>query len=355
MHSRWALVALIGLVVIVSIIGVGCGGGDGDGGGDGGGGGVQPLFGTATLTGKVVAADSPATAIANAVITVVGANRSANSAADGSFLLQNLPAGTFTVRVETPDSEVYGGASAQVTLVAQQTVTVTFAVLPLDSPAPQQILLDPINTTVDVGGKILYRVQIVGPGNQALDGLQPTWVVTGGVGTISPVGVFSAQTAGNGKVTAYAGNATRAATVVVVAPRPPQITSFNLTPHMLPATGGDVFISCAATDGDGIFERDVTVRIFLPDGTTTGLGTSVTNPASALPCEGLANCYLDASFGTTFAVPPNDNQPSSDGQQAEENYSARVIVRDRNGNISQSEFIDFTVQGIDQPPPRPPI
>lgn len=349
MHSRWALGSLIGLMVVVAIIGVGCGGDDDDEGG------VQPPLGTATLTGKVVAADNVTTAIANAEITVVGTNRTTTSAADGSFTLRDLPSGTCTVRVETPYSEAYGTACAQVTLVDQQTVTITLAVLPLDAPAPEQILLDPLNSTVDVGGKILYRSQVVGPNNQVLEGVQPTWIVTGGIGTISPQGVFSAQTAGSGQVIAFAGNAKRAATVVVVPPRPPQITSFNLTPQVLPATGGDVFISCAVADGDGVLERDVTVQIFLPEGSTTEIGASVTNPNTALACEGVANCYLDASFGATFTAPPNDNQPSLDGVQAPENYSARIQVRDRSGTTAQSEFIDFTVQGIDQPPPRPPI
>lgn len=351
MHSKWALGWLIGLIVAVAIIGVGCGGG----GEEEGGGGLQPLFGSATLTGTVAAADNTAVPLANALITVVGTNRSTNSAADGTFTLQNLPTGTFEVRVETPDSEDYGTASAQVTLVAQQTVTVTFAVMPLDAPAPEQILLEPLNATVDLNGRVLFRSRIVGPNNQTLEGVQPTWVVAGGVGSVSPDGVFTAQTVGSGQVIAYAGDAQRTATVVVVAPRPPQITSFNVTPRVLPATGGNVFISCAVADGDGVMLRDVTVQIFRPDGSIIDLGTSVTNPATAQACEGVANCYLEASFGTTYAVPPNDNQPSPDGVQAEENYSARVQVRDRTGQSSQSAFIDFTVQGIDEPPARPPI
>lgn len=352
MHSKWALGWLIGLIVVASIIGAGCGG---DGDGDGGGGGTQPLFGNAALTGRVVAADNVAVTLANALITVVGANRSTSSAADGSFLLQNLPVGTWQVRVETPDSETYGTASARVTLNAQETAVVNFAVLPLAAPQPEQILLDPINTSVDVGGRVLYKVQIVGPNNRALDDIKPTWVVAGGVGSISPAGVFAAETVGAGQVIAYAGDASRVASVVVVAPRPPQISSFNVTPHTLPATGGDVFISCAVADGDGVLARDVRVQIFAPDGNVINLDTAVTNPATALGCQGVPNCYLDASFGVTFAVPPNDNQPSPDGVQAPENYSARIQVRDRTGMSSQSEFVDFTVQGIDQPPPRPPI
>ncbi len=351
MHNRWALGWLTGPIVVLAIVGFGCGGDDAGGGG----GAPPPLVGTATMMGTVVAADDTQTAIPNASIIIQGANRQANSQADGSFVMQNLPTGTWGVQVQTPDSEVYGTASAQVPLNANQTTRVTFAVLPLEIAVPEQILLDPTDVTVDLNGRVGYRTRLVGPDNLALDDLQPTWVVTGEIGTVSPTGVFTAQTVGAGQVTAYAGNAERAGTVIVVAPRPPQITSFQLTPQTLPATGGDVFISAAVTDGDGILLQGVTVRIFAPGNNIIDLNTQVINPATAIGCGGQANCYLDASFGVTFAVPANDNQPSPDGVQAVENYSARLQVTDRSGMTSQSPFIDFVVQGIDQPPPRPAL
>ncbi len=351
MHSRWALGWLTGLIVVIAMIGLGCEGGDG-GGGDGT---PSPMTGTATLSGTVVAADDVQTKLGNALITIEGTGRQGTSAANGTFTIANLPAGTWTVNVQTPQSAEYGSATADVPLAANQTTHVNFAVLPIGTATPTQILLDPTNVTIDLNGRVTYHTQLVGPTQQALSNLVPTWVVSGGVGTITPQGVFTASTVGSGQVQAFAGDAMRAGTVVVVAPRPPQITSFHLTPRSLPATGGDVFISAAIADGDGVFVNDVTVEIFAPGDNIIPLAMQVTNPQTAVPCTGLSNCWLDASFGVTYRVPANDNQPSPDGVQAEENYSARLTVRDTSGMTSQSPFIDFTVQGIDAPPEQPPI
>ncbi|MGD9497090.1 MAG: carboxypeptidase-like regulatory domain-containing protein [Armatimonadota bacterium] len=349
MRNGWALGWLTSLVVAVAVIGLGCGGGDG------GGGVPQPQTGTATLRGTVVAADDTQTPLRNAVITVEQANRQGTSRQDGTFVITNLPAGTWRVTVETPESADYGTATALVPLVANRTTTVNFAVLPLGLAAPAQILLDPVSATIDLNGRIIYRTQLLGPSGQSLGAVQPTWVVVGGIGSISPDGVFSAEAVGSGQVIAYAGSAQSAGTVVVVAPRPPQINSFRVNPQTLPATGGEVFISAAVSDGDGIGANDVTVRIFPPVDNTIDLSMQVTNPGTALACEAAPNCYLDASFGTAFQVPANDNPPSADGVQAPENYRAQLVVRDRTGASAQSAFVDFVVQGIDQPPVRPPL
>ncbi len=350
MHSRWALGWLTGLIVVIAMIGLGCEGGDGEGGGA-----PPPVTGTATLSGTVVAADDVQTTLGNALITIEGTGRQARSAADGSFTLTNLPVGTWTVNVQTPDSAEYGSANAEVPLEPNQVTQVNFAVLPIGAATPSEILLDPTNVTVDLNGRVTYHTQLVGPANEALGGLVPTWVVSGGIGTITPEGVFTASNVGSGQVRAFAGTAAGTGTVVVVAPRPPQITSFHLTPRSLPATGGEVFISAAIADGDGVFASDVTVEIFAPGDNIIPLRMQVTNPQTAVPCVGLTNCWLDASFGVTYQVPANDNQPSPDGVQAEENYSARLTVRDTSGMSAQSPFIDFTVQGIDAPPPQPGI
>ena len=349
MHRTRALGWLTGLMVAVAIITVGCGGGDG-------GGGVVPgPAGTATLTGNVVGADNVAAVIANAVVTVQGTGRSANSDAAGNFTITGLPSGTFTVLVTTPQSEEYGTATASVPLTDNQTTTVSFAVMPLGLAQPEQILLDPINATLDLNGRLAYRAQVVGPDNQAYEGIEPTWVVEGGIGAITPAGIFTAQAVGAGQVKAFAGNAERTATMVVVAPRPPQISSFRVNPQTLPATGGQVFISAAVTDGDGMEVQDVTVQILPAGGAPIEVALAVTNPGSAIACPGLSNCYIDASFGVNYLVPPNDNTPTPGGVQAEEVYSVSLLVRDRTGMTSQSEFVDFVVQGIDPPPALPGI
>ncbi|MBD3292416.1 MAG: hypothetical protein GF393_05800 [Armatimonadia bacterium] len=360
MHRKAALGWLIGLFIAVAIIAVGCGGGD-----DGVGGGVAPTppAGTATLNGQVVAASNTNSLIANAVVTIQQAGqvaaaqaggRTATTAADGGFAFTNLPAGDWIVMVTTPQSEEFGTASARVSLNDDQTTTVSMAVLPLGLATPQQIQVDPVNTTVDVNGRIAYRAQVTGPANQILD-VEPTWVVNGEVGQITPDGIFTAHTVGNGSIRAFAGNAEQGASVTVVAPRPPQVTSFRVNPQTLPATGGEIFVSAAVKDGDGVQAGNVTVEILPAGGAPIVVPMQVSNPDSAVRCPGFPNCFVDASFGATYQVPANDNTPTPDGVQAEEQYTVSVRVTDRSGASSQSEFVDFVVQGIDPPPSRPGI
>ncbi len=353
MNRRVALGLLTGLIIAVAIFAVGC-----DGGGDDGDGVTPtpgPAAGTAMLQGQVVGADNPETLIANAVVTVEGTGRETVSASDGSFTIAGLPAGDWTVTVVTPQSAEYGSAKAQVPLVEDETSAVNFAVMPLKLAAPKQILLDPVDTTVDLNGRIAYRSQVVGPNNQPLEGIEPTWVVEGGIGQITPEGVFTALTTGDGAVRAFAGDVERTATVVVAPPRPPQITSFRVNPQSLPSSGGDVFMSAAIRDGDGVRVQEVSVRILQAGEEPIEIPLHVTNPGTAITCPGLPNCYVDASFGATYQVPPNDNEPTSGGVQAAERYSATLQVRDRSGMAAQSEFVEFVVQGINSPPGQPGI
>jgi len=361
MHRTAALGWLTGLSIAVAIIAVGCGGGDG-----GGGGGVTPppATGTATLNGQVVAASDTNSLIANAVVTAQPAAqvasaqagaRTTTTGANGGFVFTNLPAGNWNVTVTTPQSEQFGTANARVPLTADETTTVSLAVLPLGLVAPQSIQIDPASATLDLNGRIAYRAQVVGPDSQVYEGIEPTWVVEGDIGQVTPDGIFTAQTVGTGRVNAFAGNAESSASVTVVAPRPPRVTSFRVNPQTLPATGGEIFISAAIKDGDGVNTGDVTVEILPAGGQPITVPMQVTNPGSAVRCPGIPNCYVDASFGATYQVPANDNTPTPDGVQAQETYTASVRVQDRSGATSQSEFVDFVVQGIDPPPIRPGI
>ncbi|MGI5819410.1 MAG: carboxypeptidase-like regulatory domain-containing protein [Armatimonadota bacterium] len=349
MHRRAKLGWLTGLIIAVALIAAGCGGGNGQDGGP------APTTGTATLNGQVVSASSTGTLIANAVVTVEGTGRSAMTGADGGFVITNLPAGERVVSVTTPQSAEYGTASARVALVSNQTKTVSFAVLPLGLQAPERILVDPGAATVDMHGRIAYRAQVIGPNNQVLEGIEPTWVVDGGIGQITPEGVFTAHTVGSGNVKAYSGNAQRSASVTVVGPRPPQVSSFRVNPQSLPATGGEVFISAAIKDGDGVRPDDVKVRILRAGEQPIELAMQVMNPGSAIRCPDVPDCYVEASFGVTHQVPANSNTPTADGTQAPQSYSASVRVRDRSGMTTDSEFVEFVVQGIDAPPVRPGI
>jgi hypothetical protein len=293
--------------------------------------------------------------IGNAVVTVQGIKNTAITGPDGGFIIEGLPPGTSTVMVTTPQSEQLGTAMAEVPLAEGRTTRVSLAVLPLDVAAPQQIQVDPTDTTVDVKGRIAYRAQVVGAGGEVLDGIEPTWVVQGGVGQITPQGIFTAENVGTGTVKAYSGNAQRTADVTVVASRPPQVSSFRVNPQTLPATGGQVFISAALRDGDGILPEDVTAQILPAGGEPIAVPLQVTNPETAVRCPSDPTCFADASFGANYQVPANDNAPTEDGVQAPETYAVSIQVRDRSGMSTQSEFLEFVVQGIDTPPARPGI
>ena len=362
MHRKAALGWLTGLIIAVALIAVGCGGGDGGGGG--GGGTPPPQSGTATLNGQVVAASNTNTIIQGAVVTIrpVGqvaaaqsGERSVNTGADGGFAFTNLPAGTWAVSVTTPLSEDFGTAGARVSLVADRTTTVSLAVLPLGLAAPERINLDPTSATIDLNGRIAYRSQVMGPNGQVYDDIEPTWVVEGRVGEINPDGVFTALSEGNGAVKAYSGNAEKSSTVVVVGPRPPQVASFRVNPQSLPATGGEIFISAAVKDGDGVKPEDIIAEILPAGGEPIEMAMQVTNPETAVRCPGDPDCFVDASFGANYRVPPNDNAPTGDGVQAQEDYAVGIQVRDQSGMTTQSEFVEFVVQGIDPPPSRPGI
>ncbi|NLO07358.1 MAG: carboxypeptidase regulatory-like domain-containing protein [candidate division WS1 bacterium] len=349
MHRTTALSLLISLTVATAIIITGCGGGgDGDGG-------VPGPAGSATLTGKVVAANDTDMPLANAQVTVTGTGRTANTGADGSFTITGLDAGTVAVQVTTPQSDTYGTANAQVPLAAGETTAVNFAVLPIGLAAPEQILLDPINATIDVNGRIRYRSQVIGPDDQPYEGIAPTWILRGGVGSISPDGIFTARSVGSGQVTAYAGGAERSANVTVVGPRPPQISSFRVNPQTLPATGGSIFLSAAVSDGDGVRAQDVVLQILPAGGEPIEVPMEVTNPGTAIPSPTLPNSYTDATFGLTYQLPANSNVPTPDGIQAPKTYTVSIIARDWSGMSSQTQFLEVEVQGIDPPPVRPGI
>ncbi len=350
MHRKAALGWLTCLTIAVVITVAGCSGGD-----DGNDVAPPPADGTGTLNGQVVAASDTGVLVPNAVVTVEEIGRSVTTGVSGGFAFSNLPVGTWTVTVTTPQSEDLGTARARVPVARNETTTVSLAVLPLGIVAPAQISLDPTSVTIDVNGRVAYRSQVRGPGSQIYEEIQPTWVVEGGVGHISPQGLFTAQSVGEGRVTAYSGNAARSSSVVVVGPRPPQISSFRVNPQSLPATGGEILISAAVRDGDGINPQDVIAEILPAGGVPEQVPMEVTNPDSAIRCPAVPNCFVDASFGATYQVPANDNRPSPDGIQAPQTYTVSIRVRDRSGVSNRSEFIEFVVRGIDPPPARPGI
>lgn len=341
---------LAGVLTVAIALAAGCGGQEAAGGD---GGGQQFPVGTAVLQGIVVAADDVAVGLARALVSVAGTGRSVTADAAGAFEIQGLPPGQYTVEAQTPNQANYGTTRVTATFANGQTTTVNLAILPEGTPEPVDVLVDPPAVTIDLNGRVRFRSQVLSADKAVMEGIEPTWVVGGGVGLISPDGVFTAQQVGAGTVTAYVGNVQQQSSVQVTPPAPPQVTSFQVNPRSISAGGGDVYISAAINDGDGIRIADVQIEILGPGNQQFLLPMTVPNPESAELCDGQPGCYARATFATTFQAPPNDNRPTELGVQAPENYSARVLVTDRAGQNTASSFIDFVVQGIDQPPSLP--
>jgi len=324
MHRTASLSWLAGLIIVVAVIAAGCGSGGGDGQAP------PPGTGTATLNGQVVAADNTGTVIPSAVVTVEGTGKSATTGTDGGFVITGLPSGERLVTVTTPQSADYGTASARVPLVSNQTRTVSFAVLPLGLPAPQQILVDPASATLDINGRIAYRAQVLG----------------GQIGRGGLHGAQCRQWQGQGVL------------------RECRAHGDGVCRGAAPAPGvelpGESAVSACHRRRDLHLCRDQgwrrcqprrCDRTHIPGGSGPGRGGHARHDRS--PND--PTSFLEASFGATYQVPPNANAPSADGVQAPESYSVNIRVEDQSGMTAESDFVDITVQGIDAPPVRPGV
>lgn len=106
LHVRITLALL--MTLMASLVFAGCGGG--------GGGGTptpKPTPGPvssptlATVSGTVTDTTAAATPIAGASVQIVGTNLTATTAANGTFVILNVPVGTVRVAVVTPSPQQY--------------------------------------------------------------------------------------------------------------------------------------------------------------------------------------------------------------------------------------------------------
>jgi hypothetical protein len=87
MGKKW----MIGVLLLSSaLLLAACGGGGGDGGG-------TPTVTSGELTGRVM--DDSGLPVVGAAVTLEGPNRFATSGPDGTYRIQNVPAGTYTITV----------------------------------------------------------------------------------------------------------------------------------------------------------------------------------------------------------------------------------------------------------------
>jgi hypothetical protein len=304
----------------------------------GGGPTPPPTGGTATIQATVVDAGNVGTIVPGALVAVVGTALNALSDAQGNLVLNDVPEGGVTLDVSFPSTATYQGMQLTVDTAANAVTQVRIAVVGAAAALPNSVVLTPADETVDVGGQVLFRADVRAFGVPV--NLMPSLSLIGDIGTLLPSGLFLASQIGTGEVTAHVEAQTDTSTVEVVAPRPPRLGVLSVSPASLPADGGAVRIAISAADGDGI--QSVSAEVEQPSRAVAGL---------LLVLE--TGTAFDGSWGGTYFAAPNNNPPDPSGVQLDQRYSVRAVVVDNRGAVAQSQWVDFTVAGL-QAPPGPP-
>jgi hypothetical protein len=286
----------------------------------------------------VVDATNVGTVINGALIAVVGTALNGLTDAQGNVALTNVPEGGATLDVSFPSTGAYQGLQVSVDTAANAVTQVRIAAVPTGTAAPNAVILTPANETIDIGGQILFQVDVRTFGIPV--NVMPSLSLIGDIGTLLPSGLFLASQVGTGEVTAHVEGVTDTSAVEVVAPRPPRLGTLSVSPTALPADGGQVRIAVTATDGDGV--QSVVAEIEPP-----------TRAVFSLPLALETGTSLDGSWGVVYVAGPNDNPPDPSGVQLEQRYSVRVTARDNQGATTTSQWVDFAVAGL-QAPPGPP-
>lgn len=355
--SRYAIAICLGVLALAV---TGCGGGDG---GDGGGqAGPQPSADNARVTGVVVRSDTVASPVSRVTVSESTTRQSTATAADGTFTLTGLPAGTIYLDVSAPGSGDYQGARVPVFTRATSTTQTTIALLPLATGTPTQLAINPAGSaTVEQGGSLKFSASVY-VGGAKID-VQPSWVLSSptadvGANAMLADGTLQTGTAGSYLVTGIVGNLSHTAGVVITPALPPQIGSVLVShsnDNPVPASGGIVTITAAITDGNGVQTNNVgALQALRFELQTPKSGVISLPPANELPFTPIEGTTIyDGTWRYNYAVPANNNTPDPDGNQAEQQYLVRVVARDTTGAESTSEWYEFRVAGLDTPPPLP--
>ena len=294
---------------------------------------------TAQIQGTVVRADAPSSGIAGATVEVRSATgdllASANANGLGQFVLNNIPVGDVTLFADTPNEGDYGSQEVPgIHLDPSDVLQMVVTILRLGEPPPTRILLTPTQATIDIRGHVNFNGAVVA-GGTALTAT-PTFILTGAVGEVDRTGYFTATQVGLGQLFAVCGSAQAAANIEVTPSRDPQVTTYLVAPLSLRASGGDVTITVAANDGDGILQ--VVAEVYKPDASQEDV------PMPQDP-------GTDETYRVTYGVPPNTNPIDGLGHQDVQRYPVRVRVQDNFGNTTFTVFVEVVVDGIDTPPP----
>ena len=339
--TRLPLAATLAAILLAIVLLSGCGGGGGtptDGG--------TPQVDTGTISGRVVRADSPTSGISGASVVVRSATGTTlaetTTNASGAFVVREMPVGNQTVVVDTVGEALYGTQTISGVPVQKDiTTSLIVTVLRVDAPAPSVLDLTPEEVTVDLNGSAAFTAS-VRTSSGALE-VTPTFYVTGGVGVVSYDAatkkvIFNATREGTGKLRAVCGTVEAESTITVVEAGSPEVSSFLVAPTSLPATGGEVSITVAVTDGDGI--KSVQAEIFRPDTSSY----KITLPLVTGTQE---------TYRATTALPANDNEYGTDGKQAPQTYRVQYIVTDWANQVATTPangFVTVTVAGLEAPP-----
>jgi hypothetical protein len=337
------------LIIAMVLALVGCGGGDG------GENPPEPASNTATIRGYVVQSDDAVTPAAGATVREATTGQSVLTSSTGWFSLSGLPETQATITVEAPDAVGFQGTALTVPTRARKATDVVATLLPADAATPTAVSLQPQTPSVEVGGTLAMAARVTA-GATELD-LLPSWVLYYGdqpaPAALGPQGLLTAVAAGSASVTAIVGGLSASTTVTVRAEGAPEITSVLLSRsagNPVPASGGTVTLTAAVNDGDGVAIADAAgndayswFEIITPAGDTEKVYLGAPD----------AGDVKDGTWNRTFAVPANSNVPGSDGVQATELYSVRVVARDRAGRTARSIYQDFLVEGVDPPPAQP--
>ena len=318
----------------------------------------EPPSNTATVTGRVVKADSPGEALPGSRISTAGGTVYTYANAEGDFVLRNIPlgqadSGTVDLLAEAVGDANYGTqvvpdvpVTMNATATAQvQGARIVITVLPLALGQPHSLNVIPAEATVDLHGQLQFNATVMGSGGQMQ--VQPTWYLTRpALGSISMTGLFTAAARGTGEVVAVSGGVSHRAQLAVTASRPPQITSVLISPQSLGSQGGTVTVSVAVNDGDGLRSPD-------------GVGGEMTDPENQTSKHVMSlvdgSNLKDGTFRVEIAINPNLVRHSQEDAMRTLTYGFRIRAVDSTGAASVSPVQNVTVAGVDQPIPPPTI
>ena len=238
-------------------------------------------------------------------------------AADGTFTAGTAGSGSITATVNT----VSQTASVTVTPGALDTMTIA-----------------PSSATV-LNGETLQFTATGADANGNTVSANPTWAVTGGIGSIDTAGLFTASAVGSGAVTATSGSVTASVDVTVIAANIASITvspatatvqsgaTQQFTATVLDTDGAAVSVTptwavtggVGAVDGDGLFTGGATGSggVTATAGGVTGSATVTVTAANNVP---VANAGIDQS-GQTGVTVTLDGTSSSDADSEPLTYA----------------------------------